>query len=135
VGEPIGLAVTSQESLTMKRQDVDPELRRQLKAARAGQNVSVAISLRHDSARPPEPEETKGRVTTLLRRVEEQTGEQPSAYTIFDNLGAFALAAPARFIDRLIVQPEIATATASFQQEDLLIRPVGRRPIAASDLS
>ena len=116
----------------MNRRDIDPELRRQLRAARADQDVSVAISFRPDPAKPLEPEETKQRVTTLLRRVEQQTGEQPSSYTIFENLGAFALAAPPGFIDRLIVQPEIATATANFQQEDLLIRPVERHPVGGA---
>jgi len=112
----------------MNRSYTDPELRRQLKAAGAGQYVSVAISLQRDSDRPPEPEETKQRVTALLQRVEEQTGERPSASTIFENLGAFAVVAPVGFIDQLLAQPEIATATASFQQEDLLIQPVERGP-------
>jgi len=58
-----------------------------------------------------------------MRRVEEQTGEQPGEYTVFDNLGAFALTAPAEFVDRLLVQPEIATATANYQEEDVFIAP------------
>jgi hypothetical protein len=112
----------------MRPRHTDPELRRQLKAARADQDVSAVFSLRFESTRSPEPEETKHQVATLLQRVEEQTGEQPSATTIFENLGAFAVAAPVGFIDRLLAQPEIATATANIQQEDLLIRPVERGP-------
>jgi len=116
------------ETPARNRRSIDPELSRQLKAAGAGQDVSAAISLRPDSARPPEPEETRHRVTTLLQRVERETGERPSASTIFENLGSFAIAAPAGFIERLLAQPEIATATANFRQEDLLIRPVERGP-------
>jgi hypothetical protein len=60
----------------------------------------------------------------LLRRVEDQTGEHPAESTVFGNLGAFALSAPVAFVDRLIARPEVATATANRQPEDLLIRPV-----------
>jgi len=114
----------------MKRRDADPELRRLLETADAGQGVSVICALRPGSASPPEPGETQRHVTALMRRVEEQTGERPDEYTVFDNLGAFALTAPAEFVDRLLVQPEIATATANDQEEDLLIRPVERGPEA-----
>jgi hypothetical protein len=110
----------------MNRRDADPELRRQLGAAGADKDVSAVCSLQFDPAQPPGPAETQRQVRALMRRVEEQTGEQPSEYAIFDNLGAFALLAPAGFINQLLVQPEIATATANYHQEDLRIEPVQR---------
>jgi hypothetical protein len=113
----------------MKRRDIDPELRRQLDAADAGQDVWVACSLRFDPARPPEPGETERQMRALMRRVEEQTGERAGESTVFENLGTFALAAPAGFIDRLLIQPEIATAMANYSKEDVFIRPVERRPV------
>ena len=95
------------EIRAMKRRHTDPELRRQLKAADASQDVSAVFCLRFDSTRPPEPEETKQRVNALLQRVEAQTGEQPSASTIFENLQRVSRSRARRwrFIDRLLIQP------------------------------
>jgi hypothetical protein len=111
----------------MKRRDTDPQLRRLIETAGVGGSVSVVCSLTRNPRRPVNPEETQQNVDALLRRVEDQTGERPVESSVFSNIGAFALSAPVPFIERLIAQPEIATATANVQQEDLLIRPIERR--------
>ena len=78
----------------MKRRDVNPELRRQLDAADAGQDIWVAFSLRFPPSHPPEPGETERQMTALIRRIEEQTGIRAGEPTVFDNLGTFGARGP-----------------------------------------
>jgi hypothetical protein len=104
-------------------------LTRQLDAAEPAQEVSAVFSVRPDPAAKaaPSPEETAALVDDLLERVRQQTGREPGRVTVFRNLGSFAVAAPADFVRRLLEQPEVVTATANVQPQDLLIRPVGPR--------
>jgi hypothetical protein len=103
----------------MKRSDTDPELRHLIETAAAGRKVSVVCSLRLDPRRSADPEETTQQVKALMGRVEGQTGEQPADSTVFGNLGSLALSASVAFVDRLIAQPEIATATVNAQSTSI----------------
>src|SRR5262249_56858348 len=79
------------------RRYIDPELRRQIQAARGGQDVPVVSSLQIEPARPREPGETDWQVRALMRRVDDQTGERAGESNGFENLGTFALSAPVGF--------------------------------------
>jgi hypothetical protein len=76
-----------------------------------------------------EPAEVEARVARLLEKVGRKTGQRPEDIQVFGNIGAFTLSAPPEFVARLAQQPEVATATASQSAEDVLIRPVRRRPV------
>lgn len=75
------------------------------------------------------PDQVQTTVETILERVEHETEKAPLQINIFKNMGAFAVVADAPFVSELINQPEIATATANEQSEDMLIRPVHSRPV------
>ena len=110
----------------MEVEQADPELIRQLRnTLDEGQSVAVVCSL-HPSPAPESPSaaQTTQRVNEVLARVRQQTGQTPGEVTVFGNLGAFLLSAPPRFVWRLLAQPEVATATANQQPNDLFIRPV-----------
>jgi hypothetical protein len=113
----------------MELKRADRELIRQLHAAGEDTPVSAVCSLQFDPSRPLSAEETEGQVNEVLRRVRGQADQSPHAVTVFANIGSFSLSAPARFIRQLLEQPEIATATANRQPEDVLIRPVRRKRI------
>ena len=107
----------------------DVELLRQLDAA-GDESVGVVCSLQVGSTsdKPLTGDETTEQVTRVLQRVERLSGLKPDKFKIFRNLGSFSLYAPAAFVRRLLEQDEIATATANIQREDMLIRPVSRKP-------
>ena len=51
----------------------------------------------------------------VLKRVEEEVGSKPTVVNVFENLGSFAVSAEAPFIQRIIDDPDIATAVANNQ--------------------
>jgi hypothetical protein len=107
------------------RADIDPELLRQLAAAGADQPVGAVFSLRPPPGQPvASPKAAKETVERLLDRTKEEVAGGLHRYTVFPNLGSFAVQATGPFIRRLLAQEEIATATANEQPGDLLIRPV-----------
>jgi hypothetical protein len=98
------------------RLKVDPELRRQLDAARGDADlVQAVLSLRPPGAAgsAPSPEETEAMVARLLARVRQETGLGPRDYNVFRHLGAFVVAGSARFVRALMAQAEIASAQAN----------------------
>jgi hypothetical protein len=114
----------------MSKRRTNPEMRRQIEeAATAGRPVAAVVSLRFDPAAVPEPAEVEARVARLLARVGEETGQRPEDVYVLGNIGSFTVSAPPEFVARLAEQPEVATATPSQPAEDVLIRPVRRRPV------
>jgi hypothetical protein len=93
---------------------VDPALRSQL-AASSGKWVEAVLTLRPEekSAEPPQPAEVEGRVERVLDRVAEETGIANYESNVFGFLGSFAVAAAPKFLERLIAQPEVESATAN----------------------
>src|SRR5215468_397811 len=94
---------------------VDPELSRQLSAAKASTApVQAVFRLRSDAkgAAAPSPERTEALARELLDRVKDETAAEPTAHNVFRNLGYFVVAAEPRFIEALIDQPEVASAQA-----------------------
>ncbi|MEA2690728.1 MAG: hypothetical protein QOJ16_115 [Acidobacteriota bacterium] len=111
------------------RAEVDPELLRQLDVASEDQAVGAVFSLRPAPGEPvPAPEATRERVERLLDHGRRETGGL-QRYTVFPNLGSFAVQATRPFLQRLLEHEEIATATANEQPQDMLIRPVSEKKI------
>jgi hypothetical protein len=103
-----------------RKPQVDPELRRQLDAAAASQPAPVEAVLRLRGpllrSSKPRPEPSAGDVARdLLARVAAETGVAESEYdfNVFPNLGYCVLSAPAGFVERVLTQPEIASASAN----------------------
>ena len=102
------------------RVKVDPELRRQLDQAAASKPAAIQAVLRlrqpaRRSSRPPAREATQVVARDLLARVAEEVGAAAADYdfNVFPNLGYLVLSAPAGFVERVLHQPEIASASAN----------------------
>jgi hypothetical protein len=116
----------------VRKQRVDPELTRQLEQGAATNGpVEAVFTLRCEkSAREfLSPEETVTLAQRLLKRVSEETREEPQAVNVFRNLGSFVVVAPSRFVRRLLDQAEISSAVANRQPGDSLIRPRRKRAL------
>ncbi len=99
---------------------VDPELRRQLDRAAAAKPAAVEAVLRlrepvRRSSRPGAAGTTREAARDLLARVAEEVGAAATDYdfNVFPNLGYLVLSAPAGFVERLLHQPEVASASAN----------------------
>ena len=99
---------------------IDPELRRQLDRAAASKPAPVEAVLRlrpptRRSSRPPVPEAAQDVARELLARVAEEVGAAASDYdfNVFPNLGYLVLSASAGFVERVLRQPEVASASAN----------------------
>jgi hypothetical protein len=98
---------------------IDPELRRQLSdaAAAAVEPVEAVLRLRPTlrSTLPPPPQATRDLADLLVTRVAEELGAEKDAYdyNVFPNLGYFVLSASAGFVERMLDQPEVASASAN----------------------
>jgi hypothetical protein len=102
------------------RVTIDPELRRQLDQAAGsrGGPIQVVLRLRQParrSSRPPAGEVTEVVARDLLARVAEELGSAASDYdfNVFPNLGYLVLQAPSGFVERVLRQPEVASASAN----------------------
>ena len=102
------------------RVKVDPELRRQLDQAALSKPGAVEAVLRlrpptRRSKHPPVPEAAQNAARDLLVRVAGEMGAAASDYdfNVFPNLGYLVLSAPAAFVERVLHQPEVASASAN----------------------
>jgi chaperonin cofactor prefoldin len=97
------------------------ELRRQLEAAKSdNEEVQAVVSLQPPAAaqRFLTPDQTVELTQRLLRQVEQETGQAPTDFNIFENLGSFVVSASPEFIERMLQHDEVATAVPN--------RPSGR---------
>lgn len=97
---------------------VDPVLRRQLDGAAAAEAAPVEAVLRLRSqagSLAPPPEATRDLAELLVTRVAEELGAAPEDYdfNVFPNLGYFVLSASPGFVERVLDQPEVASASAN----------------------
>jgi hypothetical protein len=101
---------------------VDPELRRQLSRAATARTepaapVEAVLRLRPATRRGPAPSggEARDLAAVVVARVAEELGVSPGDYdvNVFENLGYFVLAAPPGFVERVLDQPEVASASAN----------------------
>jgi hypothetical protein len=122
------MATTAKKRQTAR---VDPELLKQLgeQAARA-RPVEAVFTLKAGRAnRAAKASDTEATVRRLLQRVQAEVGVAPADYNVFRHLDAFAVVASPEFVRVLMVQDEIATATANRQPESMVIPPRARRPV------
>ena len=102
-----------------RKDKVDPELRRQLSGAAAAEAKPVEAILRlrptPRSAIVPPPQATRQLAELVVSRVAEQLGAAQADYdfNVFPNLGYFVLVAPPVFVERVVEQPEVASASAN----------------------
>jgi hypothetical protein len=102
-----------------KRDKVDPELRRQLRGAAAAEAKPVEAILRlrptPRSAIAPPPQAARQLAELVVSRVAEELGATQAEYdfNVFPNLGYFVLVAPPVFVERVVDQPEVASASAN----------------------
>ena len=98
---------------------IDPELRRQLSGATAAEAAPVEAVLRlrapTRSALAPPPQATRDLAQLVVARVAEELGVAADAYdfNVFPNLGYFVLSASPGFVERVLDQPEVASASAN----------------------
>jgi hypothetical protein len=103
---------------------VDPVLRRQLESAAAGadQTVEAVLRLRLPalrSARPKHALPVREVAERLFERVARELGVGASAYdwNVFPNLGYSVLKAKVPFVECVLKQPEVASASANRTDE------------------
>jgi hypothetical protein len=109
----------------------DPSLVRELEdAAAAGKPATVVFRLASRSATQlvPPPRLTETTVKRVLDRVGKKIGRPPERHNVFPNLGSFVVEASPPFLRELLAQPEIQSAIPNRPREELLIRPVKRKP-------
>jgi len=97
---------------------IDPELRRQLNGAAAAEAEPVEAVLRLRSTNrslAPPPQATRDLAELLVTRVAEELGMKADDYdfNVFPNLGYFVLSASPGFVERMLDQPEVASASAN----------------------
>ena len=99
---------------------VDPELRRQLDQASRSRGGAVEAVLRlrqpvRRSARQPAGETVQVVARDMLARVADELDVSASDYdfNVFPNLGYLVLKAPVGFVERVLRQPEVASASAN----------------------
>jgi hypothetical protein len=96
---------------------VDPVLRRQLDGAAAETTpVEAVLRLRSRTrSLAPPPEATRDIAEILVTRVAEELGvtAEEYDYNVFPNLGYFVLSASPGFVERVLDQPEVASASAN----------------------
>lgn len=105
------------------RARVDPELRRQLARASASGpgTVEAVLRLREPVRRSAggalaaEPGALEDLAQSIVARVAQELGSARSEYdfNVFPNLGYCVIAAPAGFVERVLCQPEVASASAN----------------------
>lgn len=102
---------------------VDPELRRQLSHATAAEEgpVEAVLRLRSPirSGEPPAPGATRDLARLVVGRVAEELGAAAGTYdvNVFPNLGYFVLSAAPGFVERVLEQPEVASASANRRRD------------------
>lgn len=102
---------------------IDPELRAQLAAAAAGkprrlEPVEAVLRIRSPvrrSARAPQPSAAQATAREVIERVAGEVGVAAADYdyNVLPNLGYCVLRAPAELVERVLLQPEIASASAN----------------------
>jgi hypothetical protein len=104
---------------------IDPELLKQLANSPASTAVEATITLATPSGHGFMPAEEVGpKVKGILEEVGRAVGENHDAVNVFENIGSFAIRARPAFLKALLNRPEVISAMANQQSEEIFIRPV-----------
>jgi len=110
----------------MAPEKTDPTLLKQMKRCGSAASVSAVFRLRPraatDLALPPG--ETEEAMRRVLDRVTGSVGAPPDGYKAFPSFGSFSVSARPKFLRALLDQPEILSAMANRQEEEIRIEPV-----------
>lgn len=93
---------------------MDPALRDRLATAGGGERVEAVLVLRPGQGSgdtTAEPEQVEQLVAGVLGRIAAETGSEDYEFNVFGFLESFAVAAEPSFLERLLSQPEIESAT------------------------
>jgi hypothetical protein len=114
---------------------IDPQLLRQVaQASISRQSVGATFTLRSRTLNASlSPAQTNAIVRKILDRITRQTHCKPKNVSVFPNIQSFAVDAAPIFVEKLLRQPEIVSAVANEQTEDLLIRPVESHEVSLED--
>lgn len=106
--------------MTAPRAKIDPVLKQRIKSAAASRSKPVEAVLRLRAPRQkaslaPSPSATRALAEGLVKRVSEELGKDAGQvdFNVFPNLGYFVVSAPSAFVERIVAQPEIASASAN----------------------
>ena len=113
---------------------IDPQLLTQLAHATAKEAVGATFTLKSAAGEPLSAKATKAMVQKVLSRIKSKTKSKPADVNVFANLQSFAVSAPPAFVEQLLHQPEIDSAMANEQTEDLMIRPVESIEVPAEEV-
>jgi len=96
------------------RPRIDSRLRRQLDSAGPNDSLEAVLTLRAGggSSDTPSAEAVVKRAEALVRQAAADAEIEPDDYelNVFGQLEAFAIAAPRRLVERLLADPEVASA-------------------------
>jgi hypothetical protein len=80
--------------------------------------IEAVVMLRAVKPTKKGADDTNARATALLGRVASATGLEPLDVNVFANLDSFVVRAEAPFIERLLEQAEVSSATANRRPDD-----------------
>lgn len=127
----VQLLEKSSKARSSSRAKTDTELVKQLKTAATEEKlVEAVVRLKPEdpSQIVPHAERMEELTNRLLERVQKESGEAPSRYNVFRNLGSFVVSAHPSFIEHLIEQPEVRSIMANQQPGSALIQPIRNAP-------
>ena len=103
------------------KKKTDPELLRQIdSAADNNEYIQAVFSLALPTKKLLDPQQVEETTNQVLHRAEEEVGSKPSDVNIFKNMGSFVISADASFIQKVIDDPDVASAIANKKGKALL---------------
>jgi len=94
-----------------RRIKTDPELKRQLDAARdSGDSIEAVLMLRESTKKSWNPDVA---TREAMQRVEDEVGLAPDVVNVLGNLGMVVVSAQEPFVRELLTQPEFSAAVAN----------------------
>ena len=106
------------------KKTIDPELERQLAAAPTQTPVQAVFTLRAGASKAAGADATRKAVDKVVAKASSAAKSAPHRVSVFPNIDSFAVSGTADLVRCLIDDPDVASAMANVQSEDVLIRPV-----------
>ena len=104
-----------------KGKKTDPELLRQINSVETNDDsIQAVFSLALPMKKLLDPKQVEEATNKVLERAEKEVGSKPKDVNIFKNLGSFVVSADASFIRQVINDPDVASAVANKQPQEIL---------------